>query len=1787
MPNTEYSLGLGVKVLDANIQQQIDNISKKLKDIDIKIDSKDIEKLSVVFSEIQDSGKKLQTINAQLKNEQGQILKIAQNYDVETQEILNTTTRLLQVRKSETQQLKEQIKLSKLQSDKVVLDNRVAAYLKENTRLSDDLINRLINIQTQIKNADKLTLDRLKNEFREVTTEARALGRTGKSLKDELKEGFQKFTLWLGVGNVIVNTTRLIKNVVEEIRNIDSSMISLKKVTDETDVIYNKFLTNAAQKAKELGSSVSDLVESTADFARLGYNINDAAKLAEVATLYKNVGDGLTISDASSSIVSTMKAFNIAAEDSITIIDKFNEVGNNFAISSAGIGEALKRSASSLVEAGNTLDEAIALIVAANNVVQNPEAVGTMWKTVSMRIRGAKTELEEAGLEIDGMVESTAKLRDEIKALTGGFDIMIDENTFKSTYDIILGISEVYDKMSDIGQANLLELLAGKRQANALAAALNNVEDLQKALETSKQSAGSAMREQEKYTKSIEYSLDRLKASFQELSMVTVDSSTIKFFVDLLNGVVNLTTAMGGLGNVAVALGVTFISFKILLPLLVKQMSALAVAEGSAAFATMSQAVAQTGLNGAINLGTAAIMKNIAALKAWMTTSPVGLLLLITGSVVGLISILNSLEKSFEEIKQEWDELQFEINNVNNELETVGNRIDELLKKDALTIIEQDELERLKVTNTELERQNALLQKQQEFLKSDFAKGLYKKYLDEFAFDRVFGQVVSQDVGIVAFETTTKNIELARYEELEKKKRNNIELTKKEEKEYTNLGTKLSSTAIKLKELADEYPFDDEVKQNWLDMYNIINRVLNPALYKQEEFDKIFNSDNFKKVKAELLAFAEAGKLSPQILYYNKKYEELLRETGLTAHEAANYINSMVEEIEHGNSPTISFSETFENLNNVLDDLDKKSNDNISSIKELNQVLNDQAKGTKLTSEQAYKLITQYPQLATELEKTTDGYKINSDAINIVREALIEQEKANANAQLNMTKDTLNAVRDRVEAYGIELEAITNIQSAMSEQGNLMWMKIYGTMEGVSFDDINRRVTVGDKSFTWSKEIYDRIKVSYQEQKLIYDTIGKMGSLQERINGLQSSLLSDKGFGVSTKTTKKTTKEKEKDYIKEAFDLKKADIDHLLAMDKITQEEYYNRLEKLNNEYFGKNKKTHLENYRKYLEEVYKGRKQLQTDAIKAMFDDLKFKFDMDEIDEEEYYSTLREYNDKYYKGVERYQSEYRSNLVALHKWELEQLKKQLQAVMDEISKYDNIISEISHYSSLVDKDSIEYLTLQQTGYEQARQKAFRLSEEIDKLNKQYAKGKISEELYTEQLEKLTDQLFKASSSMKSYSDSIVSFMKARYDEQQKEIEETYKLELDNLEKTHKKTIESLNDQLKKYKEIVDEKKKALRIEKENYEYQKKIKEHTNNISKIEKRLIELSKAANSGDREAMAEKRKLEEELAKAKEALQETQYYREIDEAERVLDESYDQFEKIIKKKIDDTESLYETEKIQIQNNYEIRMNGIKEVYENEKKLILEAAELTQNAFSNAFASINSILVGYAITPSFDYKTAYVQTSGKYSSNSAITSIIGSGNNYGQNATGLSQLNQYLASRGYNIITKNDMVRLAQVLGLTDIKSVDDVQDTKEGRVNKNRILEALKNRGYSDGGTIGKLSHRTNLIDLVKLSGEDVLIPAKSGEGVLTKEQNKAWLQLVPNLTKLANIMNDYKHPNYSNLVPVKNDALSPTIKIEKLIEIQGNATPDIIPKLENISNSIANDVVNRIFKETRLL
>lgn len=181
---------------------------------------------------------------------------------------------------------------------------------------------------------------------------------------------------------------RYFRRGFDAVKEVDTALTELIKVSDASDNAIAECFDGAVRSAKELGSSVTDMISATSEWARLGYNLPNSKKLGEVAVLYKNVGDGIDIEAANESLVSTLQGFQLEADDALSIVDKFNEVSNNFAISSGGLGEALKRSASAFNAANTDLSGAIALITTGNEVVQSPEKVGTMWQTVSARIRG-------------------------------------------------------------------------------------------------------------------------------------------------------------------------------------------------------------------------------------------------------------------------------------------------------------------------------------------------------------------------------------------------------------------------------------------------------------------------------------------------------------------------------------------------------------------------------------------------------------------------------------------------------------------------------------------------------------------------------------------------------------------------------------------------------------------------------------------------------------------------------------------------------------------------------------------------------------------------------------------------------------------------------------------------------------------------------------------------------------------------------------------------------------------------------------------------------------------------------------------------------------------------------------------------------------------------------------------------------------------------------------------------------------------------------------------------------
>ena len=117
------------------------------------------------------------------------------------------------------------------------------------------------------------------------------------------------------------------KKGVQYVREIDSALTELKKVTNETTETYDRFLDTAAKTADKVGSTIQQVVNSAADWARIGYSLEEAATLAESTSVLLNVSEFQSIDEATSALTSTMQAFGYTATQSMDVVDVLNEVG--------------------------------------------------------------------------------------------------------------------------------------------------------------------------------------------------------------------------------------------------------------------------------------------------------------------------------------------------------------------------------------------------------------------------------------------------------------------------------------------------------------------------------------------------------------------------------------------------------------------------------------------------------------------------------------------------------------------------------------------------------------------------------------------------------------------------------------------------------------------------------------------------------------------------------------------------------------------------------------------------------------------------------------------------------------------------------------------------------------------------------------------------------------------------------------------------------------------------------------------------------------------------------------------------------------------------------------------------------------------------------------------------------------------------------------------------------------------------------------------------------------------
>lgn len=442
-------------------------------------------------------------------------------------------------------------KIDLMSQEEITQLNLAKAQLEQLKNTKDQLVSGATKssaqISSSINNANQ-SMNSFNDTINKSTTSASSLGKTFKNI----------FTYAVG-GSIMYNLIGEVKQGINDIVDLDASMRDLRKVSSATSEELSKFTDVANGMAKNIGASTEAVIDATTYYSKLGYAIDEASQRAKNATMFSNVAD-MSIDDASKSLITIEKGFNLKTiEDQMRIMDVANEIGNKYSSTSEDVAVGLREMGNALYEAGSSYEQAVGIFVAGNASVQDASKVGNAIKTITMRLRGMETEIDETSIPV-------SKLRDEILQLTNdagqAFDIMLDENTFKNPYEILTNLSKVYPKLSDGQRAYLQYVIAGQRQGNIFSGIMNNMTEGVNAYNTALNSTGSAEREQAVYMDSIQGKANAFKESLTGLWINLIDSNAIKSFIDGGTAIINtLDKIMDTFGALPTVMSLAFASF--------------------------------------------------------------------------------------------------------------------------------------------------------------------------------------------------------------------------------------------------------------------------------------------------------------------------------------------------------------------------------------------------------------------------------------------------------------------------------------------------------------------------------------------------------------------------------------------------------------------------------------------------------------------------------------------------------------------------------------------------------------------------------------------------------------------------------------------------------------------------------------------------------------------------------------------------------------------------------------------------------------------------------------------------------------------------------------------------------------------------------------------------------------------------------------------------------------------------------------------------------------------------
>lgn len=445
--------------------------------------------------------KSIQSINAQLKQLENKLSKVNLTGVFNQNKTKNELNKSINSFKNQLKsiQINTKVDTSRIKSD---VEKAIKATNTKVTVSADTSVNT-----SGLKDIDK------------TITKVKANGATlGETLNNSLSSVVGQTVLINSAINKIIS---LFHEAVTTVEELDVKITDIAIATNMSRDVIADMLYDYNNMAMQLGTTTANIATSANTWVRQGYNLADTNTLIAESTKLSVLGQ-LSAENASKNLTTTLKSFNLTANDAVDVVDKLTNLESYAAISSGELADGMAAVASNANRAGIDMDKLLGYIATVKETTgESANAVGRSLNAMFSRMGNIKlAKLDD--YEGDGALSN-------VETVLNGVNIKLRDtnDSFRDFDDVLDEVGNKWNTFTEVQQSAIAKQIAGTQHINDFIALMNNYGNALEYANIASNSSGISDEKFKKYTESIQYSINNIKASFEKLSMNTIDTDFI------------------------------------------------------------------------------------------------------------------------------------------------------------------------------------------------------------------------------------------------------------------------------------------------------------------------------------------------------------------------------------------------------------------------------------------------------------------------------------------------------------------------------------------------------------------------------------------------------------------------------------------------------------------------------------------------------------------------------------------------------------------------------------------------------------------------------------------------------------------------------------------------------------------------------------------------------------------------------------------------------------------------------------------------------------------------------------------------------------------------------------------------------------------------------------------------------------------------------------------------------------------------------------------------------------